>query len=86
MLDATLRRNALAGIYCFLGCFMQWHAVPRLLTYSSRNALAGIYCFLGGKKKRARITAQKSRNALAGIYCFLGVMAILYFLYEGCKS
>ena len=63
-------RNALTGIYCFLGCAAdrdEYTGADR------RNALTGIYCFLGVSALR-EVTAvfPQRRNALTGIYCFLG--------------
>ena len=44
-------RNALTGIYCFLGVLPGMRAAPGARR-ESRNALTGIYCFLGDLCRR----------------------------------
>ena len=63
-------RNALTGIYCFLGRILTWKNQSSWPL--GRNALTGIYCFLGDDKLYARRSSYSRRNALTGIYCFLG--------------
>ena len=69
-------RNALTGIYCFLG--INWRPLAIAVGMMGRNALTGIYCFLGGREGRRHYDRRAvGRNALTGIYCFLGLPKLL---------
>ena len=65
-------RNALTGIYCFLGIQI---GSGKDICPNRRNALTGICCFLGvDDPPQYSDGGLIGRNALTGIYYFRGAL------------